>query len=80
MSMKPTPEQSIQALEEERDALRRELDGTQQMLAQVLKAVGEPVVVTKESLAAGPPPGTQIKIDDRIDLDAFVFSVEERDE
>lgn len=63
--------------EEELSSIRRELEGTQQMLAQVLKAVGEPVIVTKESLAAGPPPGTQIRIDDNIQLEAFVFYLEE---
>jgi len=62
-------------LEEERDALKRELIGTQEMLAFVLKEVGEPVVVTKESLQEGLPEGTQIAIDDDLEAEVFVFSL-----
>lgn len=67
---------TIETLEEERDALRRELRGTQEMLAQVLYAVGSPVEVTKEILALGLPDGTQIKIDDNVKDEKFVFSLE----
>ena len=67
---------TIETLEEERDALRRELRGTQEMLAQVLYAVGSTVEVTKEILALGLPDGTQIKIDDNVKDEKFVFSLE----
>lgn len=63
-------------LEEERDQLRRELRGVQEMLAVVLREIGEPVVVPKEGLANGIG-NVQIRIDDNIEENAFVFSVEE---
>jgi hypothetical protein len=62
-------------LEEERDALKRELIGTQEMLAFVLQEVGTPVVVTKESVDRGLPENTQIAVDDNAELEAFVFSL-----
>ncbi len=64
-------------LEEERDALRRELIGVQEMLAFVLQEVGEPVVVTKETLQKGIPAGTQIAVDDDVQNEAFVFHLVE---
>lgn len=67
---------SVEALETERDELRRDLRGTQEMLAHVLIAVGEPVEVTKEQLEAGLPEGTQIRIDDNVDMNSFFFYVE----
>lgn len=67
---------SVEALETERDELRKELRGTQEMLAQVLMAVGAPVEVTKEQLVAGLPEGTQIRIDDNIDSGSFIFHME----
>ena len=66
---------TAESLEEERDALRKELIGTQEMLAFVLKTIGEPVVVTKETLDNGLPPNTQIAVDDDIAKNAFVFSL-----
>lgn len=68
---------SIEVLEQERDALRRELRGVQEMLAQVLYAVGGVVVVTKEQLQSGLPEGTVIAIDDDIEGEQFVFSLKE---
>lgn len=64
------------SLEEERDELRRDLRGTQEMLAHVLVAVGEPVEVTKAQLDAKLPEGTQIAIDDNVELGSFFFYVE----
>lgn len=68
------------ALQEDYEALQRELIGTQEMLALVLKAVGEPVVVTKAIMTEGLPPGTQIQIDDDIIGNRFVFSLTEYDD
>lgn len=61
-------------LEEERDELRKELRAVQEMLAQVLYAVGEPVTVNKENMG-NLPDGTQITIDDDIKGDRFVFGL-----
>jgi len=65
----------VEQLETERDALRRELIGVQEMLAFVLAQVGEPVVVTKETLQRGLPENAQIAIDDNVEEEAFVFSL-----
>lgn len=62
-------------LEEERDALKRELIGTQEMLAFVLQAVGEEVVVPKKVLSDGLPENAQIAVDEDLSRDAFVFSL-----
>lgn len=67
---------SVEALETERDELRREVVGLQEMMAQVLQAVGEPVEVTKAALAKGLPEGSQIRIDDNIEADSFFFYLE----
>ena len=64
-------------LEEERDSLRRELLGVQEMLAFVLQEVGEPVVVPKKTLEKGLADNIQIRVDDDIPGDAFVFSLAE---
>lgn len=61
-------------IEEERDQLRRELLGVQEMLAFVLNETGE-VVVTKNTLAAGLPSDVQIAVDDDVERDAFVFKL-----
>lgn len=66
----------VEALEEERDYLRRENRAVQEMLAQVLKTVGEKVVVTKESMGSLKD-GTQIVIDEDLESEAFVFYVTE---
>jgi hypothetical protein len=66
----------VEALEEERDYLRRENRAVQEMLAQVLKTVGEKVVVTKESMGSLKD-GTQIVIDEDLENEAFVFYVKE---
>ena len=60
----------------EREELLRELRGTQEMLAQVLQVIGEPVMIPKENIARSLPEGTEIKIDDDVQRDAFVFSLE----
>lgn len=62
-------------LEEERDQLKRELLGVQEMLAFVLQEVGEPIVVTKETLAKGLPSDVQIAVDDDVQSEAFIFSL-----
>lgn len=62
-------------LEEERDELRKELRAVQEMLAQVLYAVGEPVTVDKENMG-NLPDGTQITIDDDIKGNRFVFGLQ----
>lgn len=59
------------------EELERELRGTQEMLAFVLQAVGEEVVVTKEQIAAGLPENAQIQVIDDVQRDAFVFSLVE---
>lgn len=63
-------------LEEERDSLRRELRGVQEMLAFVLYEIGEPVVVRKETMVNGLPEGAQIRIDDDMISESFIFSLE----
>lgn len=68
-------EQGIDLLEAERDQLRRELLGVQEMLAFVLSTVGEPVVVSKRALSEGLPSSVRIAIDDNAQLNAFVFSL-----
>jgi hypothetical protein len=58
-------------------ALERELLGMQEMLFFVLQAVGEPVVVTKESMVATDKKDQMISIEDDIMHETFVFSVKE---
>lgn len=67
----------VEQLENERDALRRELIGVQEMLAFVLLEIGEPVIVSKKMLADGLPEGVQIAVDDNAEEEAFVFSLVE---
>lgn len=50
------------------DELERELTGVQQMLYHVLDSVGEPVVVTHESLKRGIPGDKMIDITQGDDL------------
>lgn len=66
----------LEQLEAERDALKRELIGCQEMLAFVLKVAGT-VTVPKALLKEGLPVGTAIAIDDQLTKDAFVFSLSE---
>ena len=63
-------------LEKKIEALEKENWGLKEMLGQVLLAVGEPVLVTKESLARKVPEGARISIDDHAEAEAFVFYVE----
>lgn len=63
-------------LEEERDRLKRELDGVTQMLGAVLLAVGAPVLVTKEDIHNDLSRDWRINIDDDTEKEAFVFSME----
>jgi hypothetical protein len=58
-------------------SLERELIGTQEMLAFVLKAVGEPVFVSKQSITRGLGDHAQIQVDDDIERDGFVFTLTE---
>lgn len=67
-------------LEEERDSLRRELRGVQEMLYQVLYSVGEPVVVSCETLRNGMTENKRIDVFQDIDNDVFIFSLKEIDE
>jgi hypothetical protein len=55
--------------------LESEVAAAQQMLYHVLSTVGEPVVVTKESLSHGIAGDTMISIEDNQEMDAFVFSI-----
>lgn len=66
---------SVESLEAERDTLKRELRGVQEMLAFVLYEVGEPVVITKEDLSSGLPNGAEIRIDENLEDETFVFSL-----
>lgn len=63
-------------LQQEIDDLSRELQGTQQMLGHVLQSVGHPVFVSKAVLQEGIPDGAQIRIDDDVAGDRFIFSLD----
>ena len=56
--------------------LERELAGTQEMLAFVLKVAGT-VVVPKEYIDNGLGAEVQIQVDDDLQRDAFVFTLVE---
>lgn len=71
----PATEVLFQNLEEERDNLRRENRAVQEMLAQVLNAVGEPVFVNKDDMG-NLKDGTAIRIDDDVEGNRFVFYLE----
>lgn len=60
--------------------LQRELQVNVEMLAFVLMAVGEPVVVTKEMLAQGLPSNLQIRIDEDLERNTFIFYLAEAEE
>ena len=68
---------SIESLEYERDALRREIRGLQEMLYQVLNEIGEPVVVSRETMEKGVDHTKRIAIDNDTDNEAFVFFLED---
>lgn len=55
---------------------QRSQRAAEEILGFVLLAIGEPVVVSKELLKEGIPGGATIKIDEHLDEEAFVFSVE----
>lgn len=59
--------------------LERELTATQEMLAFVLKAVGEPVTVTKEMVKDGLK-NKEIRIDEDLTDEAFIFSLRDASE
>jgi len=67
--------ENLEQLESERDNLKRELRGVQEMLAFVLYEVGEPVVVSKQELKSGLPDGAEIRIDENVSDETFVFSL-----
>lgn len=71
----PANEVLVETLESERDALRRENRAVQEMLAQVLNAIGEPVFVDKSNMG-NLEDGTAIRIDDDMQGDRFVFYLE----
>lgn len=61
------------AADEKIAGLERELLATQEMLAFVLAALDEPVVVSKDFIKNGLGEGVQIVIDDDEAKNAFVF-------
>lgn len=65
------------AADEKIDSLERELLATQEMLAFVLAALDEPVVVSKELITRGLGDGVQIVIDDDAQKNAFIFYLQE---
>lgn len=68
------------AAEQKIAELERELIGTQEMLAFVLSAIGDPVEVTKESINQGLPAGSVIAVDDDLEREVFVFSLTKGEE
>jgi len=64
--------ENVEALE----ATEKRAQAAEEMLGFVLLAVGEPVVVPKELIKNGIPKGATIAINEIVDEDAFVFSVE----
>lgn len=78
--MSNAAEKKIAELEAALDDVTKELIGTQEMLAFVLKAVGEDVVVPKSLVKEGLPGNTQIKVDDNAKQNAFIFGLVEVDE
>lgn len=59
--------------------LQRELQVNVEMLAFVLYAVGEPVRITKEMIAQGLPSNLQIRIDEDLAREEFVFYLAEEE-
>jgi len=57
------------------DELEVELRAAHEMLALVLYEVGEPVEVSKETMVNGLPEGAEIRIDDDLQKDCFIFSL-----
>lgn len=55
--------------------LERELIGTQEMLGFVLDAIGEPVYVTKAAITEGLGATAQIRVDDDLENNRFVFQL-----
>ncbi len=66
-------------LEEEWDDLRRQLRGTQEMLAMVLATVGEPVTVTKKMIDLGLPDGIGIVVEEDVQDECFIFYLESQE-
>lgn len=69
---------SEEQLEVERDYWRKQAIGVQEMLAQVLLVVGEPVVISKE-LAHANLNGLEIKVDLDPESESFTFSMVEKE-
>lgn len=63
-------------LEEERDALRREVTGLQEMLGHILLSVGDEIVISKSQMKEGFENNVNIVIDDDVENDVFVFRLE----
>jgi len=74
--MSETGTEYSEGLLREIESLRKELWGAQEMLAHVLKVVNEPVFLPKNTLTEGLPEGTQIRIDDDVAGDRFIFSLD----
>lgn len=55
---------------------QRSQRAAEEILGFVLLAIGEPVVVPKSLLTNGIPAGATIKIDEHVEDESFVFSVE----
>ena len=72
-------EEKKKTLKEQRDDLKKELRGTQEMLFLVLSAVGRPVTVTSEALSRGFD-NRQIVVENDVESSCWVFSVEEESE
>jgi hypothetical protein len=70
----------VSTLTAENAALTRELRGTQEMLAHVLLAINQPVVVTRELVERGIPENLRIQIDDNIETDTFTFYIVDEDQ
>jgi len=67
-------------LQAENAYLQRELRGTQEMLAHVLLAVNQPVVVEHELVERGIPDNIRIQIDEDLERGTFTFYLKEEDE
>lgn len=73
-------ELALSRLEEERDALRREKRGVEEMLFLVLKQVAEPVFVSDEEIKAGIQSDHIIDINWDVQRDGWEFSIKKVDE
>lgn len=61
---------------DEYNAALKSKQAAEEILGFVLLAIGEPVIVPKSLLANGIPKGAEIRIDEHVEDETFVFSVE----